>query len=300
MYMYLLMLQIMLGTSLILLVATLLGFRISNVYVDMNSYGLCNFEIMQQNVAVLGYNMFYCVSLCQIQVNKLTSYFKRILLLCEPWYKSLKQFLKDKGIIIEVVINIFRFVDNNGNYMHSIIFQHNSSLETIELWSHDVNYSNIILTDVAEEVDTNCKNYVWYDKFPSSLDYKVSNVKFMAIDLTHENNTYPIILKDEWRNYYIVNNSLNQNFFKYYCKNILKININEDKFDYDVKIIDHNVNLITISQQQYITFEETDYKIYNIGEDNHKCVKEANVNEEQSAGSDSDKSDDFIKLDNND
>jgi len=113
----------------------------------------------------------------------------------------------------------------------------------------------------------------------------------MMVELEHKNEKHRIELKNDMYNYYIVNNSLNQNFFKYYLKNVQKTAIDDNNFDYTVYIIDHNVNIININQYQYIIIEEDGYKIY-------PETIQTNTYEQDSIDSDdSDKSDDFVKLD---
>ena len=124
----------------------------------------------------------------------------------------------------------------------------------------------------------------------------------MAIELDHNDKTYVINLKPEGHNYYIVNNSLNQNFFKYYIKNVLKSDINEDNFDYKVTIIDHNVNIITLLPNQHIILYKNSYQVFPILSENtidtiDTTIAQNNINDTVSTNSDSDKSDDFIKLD---
>jgi hypothetical protein len=144
-------------------------------------------------------------------------------------------------------------------------------------------------------------NKVIFTEFPKTLDYKESKINFMMIELEHENEKHSIVLKNKEHNYYIVNNSLNQNFFKYYLQNVLKVPINKDNFDYTVTIIDHNVNMITILPHQHLVFNEHDYTIHTIdnndnNEINTTSPKTPTTIEEQSSNSDTDKSDDFVKL----
>ncbi len=137
---------------------------------------------------------------------------------------------------------------------------------------------------------------------PSTVDYTTSKIKFMMIELEHDGNKYAIDLKNDETNYYIVNNSLNQNFFKYYLKNVLKVSINTEKFDYIVTIIDHNANFITLLPHQHIIFNEHDYTVFPVSEiidtpihDNIPSISDSSNNDEQTS-IDSDKSDDFVKL----
>ena len=126
------------------------------------------------------------------------------------------------------------------------------------------------------------------------FDYKESNINFFNIELEHNNKTYNIILKDSTFNYYIVNNSLNQIFFEYYIKNVLKIDINVDFIDYKVTIIDQNVNVFTLLPNQSIRFYENEYTINqdNIYTDELRSEKPDIFNQDNI----SDNSDDFIKL----
>jgi hypothetical protein len=121
----------------------------------------------------------------------------------------------------------------------------------------------------------------------------------MMIELEHDGNKYTIDLKNDETNYYIVNNCLNQNFFKYYLKNVLKVSINTAKFDYIVTIIDNNANIITLLPHQYIIFNEYDYTIFPVSNtpvhDNDSSISDRYNNDEQTS-IDSDKSDDFVKL----
>jgi hypothetical protein len=96
-------------------------------------------------------------------------------------------------------------------------------------------------------------------------------------------------------------------------KNVLKVPINEANFDYTVSIIDHNVNILTLLPHQHIVFNEHDYTVFPIletndttesEETNDTCVPESTdtqlsncINNDEQSISDSDKSDDFVKLD---
>ena len=83
----------------------------------------------------------------------------------------------------------------------------------------------MLVSDKNEE--TGCINKIYYKDIVSTIEYKLSKINFMMIELEHEGNKHTIELKNDIFNYYIVNNFLNQNFFKYYLKNILKVPINE-------------------------------------------------------------------------
>ena len=198
----------------------------------------------------LGYNCLYIYSLGNIQFNIIKNKINRQFIL-------LLSYLKENKILTEtIIINTFILIDTNGNEINKI-FKNN--VEFIELACKPHNYSGLFLMDKNNE--TKCVNNVFYTSFPTTFDYNISKISFLSIELEHENKIYSIHLKNNKYNYYIINNCLNQTFFKYYIKNIIKSSINEANFDYKVTIIDNNVNIITLLPNQCLLIREDDYQI---------------------------------------
>ena len=205
-------------------------------------------EKITQLMISLGYNYLYLFSLCSIKFNII----KRQVML----------YLKKNKILTEETINTLVLIDENGNEINKIL---KNNIEFIKLTCEKHNYSGLFLMD--KNVETECVNNVFYTNCPTTFDYKVSNISFMSIELEYENKTYSINLKNNKYNYYIVNNCLNQLFFKYYLKNVLKTPINTDTFDYKLSIIDNNVNIMTLLPNQYIIITEDDYQIHSVPND---------------------------------
>ena len=254
----------------------------------------------------IGYKLLYTFSVCQIQFNKIVK-------LITSYVKDFKQYLKDKGLIEEIKKQSIEIIYKNGDVEHKLLISDKTPLETFAYMFEPDKHMGVLLSD--KDFESGCINRVYREKLHDIRDYKLSNINFMMIELEHDNDKHPIVLKDDTYNYYIVNNSLNQNFFKYYLKNVLNSPINEDKFDYTVTIIDHNVNFITLLPHQHIVFNEHDYTIFPIlettetndttesGETNDTCVPESTdtqlsncINNDEQFSIDYDKSDDFVKL----
>lgn len=241
-------------------------------------------KMLQEKAINISYNCIYFYSLCQIQYNKINT-------LISSFIKSSKIKNNNKlDVSQELTCSLILIEDDSDNTTHLLKMPKIVDIGLIKILSQKWNYKDAILED--KNIETGTTNIVFYTSFPETFDYKESSIKFMSIELEHENNTHTISLKNESVNYYIVGNSLNQNFFKYYLKNVLRADINTVKFDYKVTIIDHNVNFITLFPFQTIIIEENDYRIV---ENN---IVENNI-VETDYPSDSDKSDDFIKLDAN-
>jgi hypothetical protein len=204
----------------------------------------------------IAYNLLYCFSWCQIQLykikNNVSSKLKNINVCCG-------KYLKEKGWINDIVVNEIIIIDSNGNELCNLYIKNK---DIIENDYSNIDYAGLILLD--KDIDINCVNHVFYKKIPNNIDYKVSKLKFMSIELDYNNNKYLIELKSSDKNYYIVNNYLNEFFFKYYIKNILNLKIDQDNFDYNVTIIDNDVNIINLLPHQTIKINEDNYEIFPI------------------------------------
>lgn len=205
----------------------------------------------------LGYNIIYVYSVCQIKLNK----FKRFvsLPLIKVW-KRLIKYLEDNKWINNVDFMSLVKIDVNGNMEDIIYYPKTCEPKLIKNLYKNKNYC-FIFSD--KQKNTNCINKVFYDNFPDSFDYKVSKINFMFVELEYNNNTYTITLKNDNSNYYIVNNTLNQNFIKYYLKSVLQIkeNIKTEEFVYKLSIIDNDANFITLTSEQQLVFKEDSYEI---------------------------------------
>lgn len=246
----------------------------------------------------LGYNLLYGFSVCQIQMNKMIN-------MLVPYVKICKKYLKDNNILDEVKIQTLNLIDKNG-IINTKMKISDKAYDLDQLCKCVFDYENVsgaVLHDIDNE--GKCINIIYMEKCPElkegKLDYKLSKFSFIMVKIEHNNEKHTIELKNDKYNYYIVNNSLNKNFFKYYLKNILKVSTNDDNFDYTITIIDNNVNFITLLPEQYIIFNEDDYTIFPITETikptNYVDISDTtNNNNHEQDSIDSDKSDDFVKL----
>ena len=232
----------------------------------------------------IGYNILYSGSVCQIHFNKCYRFIKKMI---NPYIEEFKNTQEYYNQNNKMTLHTIK----NGKLAMTTLIRNNEDLKfdiTDEYLSRVFdNIEIFILNDIKQGNPT---NKILFKECPKTIDYKESNINFITIVLEHKNETYSIVLKDDTYNYYIVNNSLNQNFFKYYLKNVHKARIDEANFDYIVTIIDHNVNIITLLPHQYIVFHENDYTIHPITETN----KDIDV---QSSNNDANKLNDFINLD---
>jgi hypothetical protein len=266
----------------------------------INLLGYKNNEIKSLNKALKsfmiksGYNLIYILSVSQIQLNKLKNKFN-------PKFIYIKNliynFLKENKWIEEIPSKIILLIDNDCNILKNVVLTTCSNVKkTIEKNHNDLNLiKNLEFLD--KNVETGFINHIFYESIPDTLDYELSKINLLMVNLEHNDKTYNIALKDDSNNYYIINNFLNQNFFKYYIKNVLKTELNCVNFDYKVTIIDHNADLLTLSPNQTLVFEEKGYQIISSESfDKPITTEEDIINDDTNFNNDSDKSDDFVKL----
>jgi phage terminase large subunit-like protein len=231
------------------------------------------------------YNCIYYYSVCQLKYKKLSCYVNPYL---HYIYSSENQYRKEMCPLLKsnsdekCKNNIYvSFYNNTGlikkaiyNYdSHCVVSDLNLFVKNVE----PVNYNLIIMSllekqklEKQRETETNSKQYdmiIFTSKnmsdFTNITKYDVSNIKFISINLIHNNNTYQILLKTPEYNFYIVDNIIDATFFKYYLVNIVKEKNNglDNNFSYTLEIMDHNVNMFTLNEKQSIIFKKDSYDI---------------------------------------
>jgi len=230
--------------------------------------------IVEQKLITLGYNIVYCYSSCQIYLNK----FKAI---TKPYVSFI---IKNTNLINDPPPKKIVSIYKDGKELEKLIYYSNK-FEESKYTNTENQYDLLIMSDKKGE--TKCVDKIHYTSMPLSPDYNQSKLKFMSMEITHNDKTHQMYLKTETYNHYIVNNVLNQNFFKYYLTNILNVEINNDNFDYKISIIDNNVNMFELTPKQYLIIKDDDYEI--------KQIEQIEAKNDDN-GDESDKSDDYVKL----
>lgn len=104
-------------------------------------------------------------------------------------------------------------------------------------------------------------NRVLYQSYPNDFYYEVSNVQFIMIELAMKNSeTKKLQLSTPSYNYYICNNELSHEFIVYFLNKYHNYKILSEH-EYELKIMDQNVNMFTLEKGKKIIFEKTSYKI---------------------------------------
>jgi len=275
-------------------------------------------EDLEPLMMSLGYNLLYYYSLAQIYFNKFITFVSPHI---SVLWIALINFLRENKLIDKqknvTLIEIFK----GGQIVNNITINEYNTYNLLNIIGEPINkddYDFIIITE--KNIDYKKNDKIHYTELPQLLeDYKYSNIRFFALDLTYKNETYSIELLNERCNHYIVNNVLNKEFFKYYLKNVLNTEVDKNNFDYKVALVDHNVNMVELTPNDYLIINEDDYEIKKINNllelntitqtnDNTTDNTTDNTNEEskekeeaieadEDEAEESDKSDDYVKLD---
>ena len=248
---------------------------------------------LEPTLMTISYNTIYYYSVSQIYCNKIIKYTTPYINLV---WKSIIHVLAKNNIITDKIQLPVKFVSvyKNGKEIQNFI--HCEENYGILKNTIDNDFPLVILSD--KENETNCVNKIQLKQYGVYVDYTYSKLKFISMDLTYNNITYPIVLKNDIYNHYIVDNILNKEFFKYYLTNILNVKLeNDSNFDYNLSLIDNDVNMHVLNSNEYLVIKEENYEIH--------CVKENEVTTEETVTQEisdenydasSDKSDDYVKL----
>lgn len=101
-------------------------------------------------------------------------------------------------------------------------------------------------------------NKIIYYSIPKDFNYIKTTFKFIVIQLLHKNITNNIVLSNNKYNYYIVNNLINDKFLLYFLNNVENYNITK-LTDYNLQIMDHNINQFSLSPTDNLLFNKDDY-----------------------------------------
>ena len=215
-------------------------------------------QINNLNISImcLGYNLVYCYSLAQIKYNKIKNVVNTLS------NTLINTLINSSKITILKKENIYTITTyDSGSKVNELILNLNDSLDIVS-WKLE-NKDNFDLIIVSDKKDGSEQiNYIHYTEFPQILDdYKHSTIKFFSIELEYKDTIHSIELTNENYNHYIVNNVLNKHFFKYYLTNVLNIEIDKNTFDYKLSVIDHNVNIVELTQNDSLIIKENNYEL---------------------------------------
>lgn len=204
-------------------------------------------EKYNDSIVTLSYNLIKFYSKAQIFYGKLVVYVNNFI----EANPNLKQILNDfykkeieRNTITQVKgtdIHIKYYTDFNETYF-------DTDEDSIYIFSDNIN-----------AVEKPVNNVILHSQ-PFSSVYQVSNVKFMLVELLVNEKSYKIDLKTDKYNYYIVDNILDNRFFKYFLNNYHASNIDDNTLT--LKIVDQNVDSIEIDlTNKYIQIKQDSYII---------------------------------------
>lgn len=105
-------------------------------------------------------------------------------------------------------------------------------------------------------------DYFFYKCLNYETSDKKTNYKFITIDLHDKNEKFNLELCTKNYTFYLNDNKiLGEEFVKWFCFKYLNKTISDN---YKIQIIDNNVNIISITKNEYIQLSNDDYNVRNI------------------------------------
>ena len=127
---------------------------------------------------------------------------------------------------------------------------------------------DFILMSFYEKVDEDStsskENKVVLYKIPSNdvvIDYVNCDYKFISMFIKINEEKYQLTLSNEYYNYYVSGNVLNELFFCYLLKTQHNIDIDKNDIKYTLELIDHNINIVILHETDELILGKSEYNI---------------------------------------
>jgi hypothetical protein len=183
--------------------------------------------------------------------------YSKLQIFLDPYYKAGKEY------IVKKYNEIFLFPSKeemdiefikNGRPIFSCFQKH---LESNEIMVIPYDYDFIVYT--------NSTNKIVYKKLPTVFLYNMCDIKFFFIEFQYNDETtrYPIQLKTDTYNYYVVRNVIHYDFMDYFLQKHYPKIYDEDKLQrgYTLEVLDHTVSKLIIDENRSIRFLESGYSL---------------------------------------
>jgi uncharacterized protein with ATP-grasp and redox domains len=162
------------------------------------------------------------------------------------------------GIIVNIDKYIIYIINDDGNIEKEIVEYCIDGFIQSNGFNEYISKNRILLHDSKT-------NMIQINEPFTELKYEVSNIKFIMLTIILKTNEeYNVDLKTPF-NYYVVGNTLDCLFFKYYLKHVLNIKINDNvPFEYTINIIDNDANMKEINQNDIIKIKKDSYELLRL------------------------------------
>ena len=91
--------------------------------------------------------------------------------------------------------------------------------------------------------------------------HEVSNVRFISVKVEINTVEYDIKMSSPTHSFYVVGNDLNVDWVRYYFLKFNHIELPED-IEYQMTVIDDDVNFVHVNQSECISLERDEYEVY--------------------------------------
>ena len=91
--------------------------------------------------------------------------------------------------------------------------------------------------------------------------HEVSNVQFISVRINIGSVEYNLKLETPEYSFYVIGNELNVDWVRYYFIKFLHITLTPE-VEYEISIVDDNVQFITLNQYESLVFEKNDYELF--------------------------------------
>jgi len=231
-------------------------------------YEYYDYQYIKNTGITYGYNIIYGISCCQIYGVKIYKIIKPSITFIKKQYLV----IEDELLLLFASKPSATHIDYYNNGIKVCTTDTNISptqLTNVNFKPFpEIKYDYIVIKHKANPdsitVDKLCLQY-----YPTNtgINWDMSNIKFLSLQLEYNNAQHHIYLSTNEYNYYIQNAIIDKQFINYYLQNVLQENVTDKDEKYTLHVVDNDVKLHILTEMDSIIINKDDYTI-KIGNDN--------------------------------
>ena len=171
----------------------------------------------------------------------------------------------------QIITQLFGNRNRNKDYVsviksNNVIFMSSlyNIIEQCQIINTDYDFIVMSVYEKVEDLTSSKENKVVLYKIPSNdviIDYEKCDYKFISMFIKINEEKYQLTLLNEYYNYYVSGNVLNELFFCYLLKTQHNIDIDKNDIKYMLELIDHNINIVILHETDELILGKSEYNI---------------------------------------
>jgi len=237
----------------------------SSIFYAVSLLNLKNYPEIQQWLINTSHSFIYIFSKCQIKFTKV--YNSCVKMICNhPWLSEyMKKFEKTKKINYDIE---FVYKGHICHLSNKVDIHSGNNEDFYKTFPYDF----VVYSEYDEILKTINKIIIPYFPSEKDLEYQKSEIKFLLSEICVDDNNVKVDFQTNEYNFYIDKNIFNNEFLSFFMHHYYPDALSKDKdyssYDFQLKIIDHNVVNEFFDSKNILKINKIDYEKIQIADTN--------------------------------